>query len=163
MILFFHCFLLKSWYCFFSSFPFHLIRILFLLAFPPSMGGNKSCIESTKCMRGTQLSDVVMKFGEKINIMKLKLNFRLNLKFFFLFLFEMKTRKWKVFLFSSLSRFLRRGGRDHSICWSNLIFIEFSFCFLYFPGCAFVKFSAHQEAQAAITSLHGSQTMPVSI
>ncbi|CAH2107966.1 unnamed protein product [Euphydryas editha] len=28
--------------------------------------------------------------------------------------------------------------------------------------CAFVKFSSHQEAQAAITSLHGSQTMPVS-
>ncbi|XP_055325258.1 CUGBP Elav-like family member 4 isoform X6 [Sitodiplosis mosellana] len=27
-------------------------------------------------------------------------------------------------------------------------------------GCAFVKFSSHQEAQAAITSLHGSQTMP---
>ncbi|XP_058806447.1 CUGBP Elav-like family member 4 isoform X3 [Phymastichus coffea] len=27
-------------------------------------------------------------------------------------------------------------------------------------GCAFVKFSAHQEAQSAITSLHGSQTMP---
>lgn len=31
------------------------------------------------------------------------------------------------------------------------------------PGCAFVKFSSHQEAQAAITSLHGSQTMPVSL
>ncbi|XP_026469603.1 fibronectin type III domain-containing protein 5-like [Ctenocephalides felis] len=29
-------------------------------------------------------------------------------------------------------------------------------------GCAFVKFSSHQEAQAAISSLHGSQTMPVS-
>ncbi|XP_046406175.1 CUGBP Elav-like family member 4 isoform X2 [Ischnura elegans] len=27
-------------------------------------------------------------------------------------------------------------------------------------GCAFVKFSSHQEAQAAISSLHGSQTMP---
>ncbi|XP_043468363.1 CUGBP Elav-like family member 4 isoform X9 [Leptopilina heterotoma] len=27
-------------------------------------------------------------------------------------------------------------------------------------GCAFVKFSSHQEAQAAINSLHGSQTMP---
>ncbi|XP_043217295.1 CUGBP Elav-like family member 3-B isoform X4 [Amphibalanus amphitrite] len=27
-------------------------------------------------------------------------------------------------------------------------------------GCAFVKFSSHQEAQAAIESLHGSQTMP---
>lgn len=37
------------------------------------------------------------------------------------------------------------------------------FCFFYlFPGCAFVKFSSHPEAQAAITSLHGSQTMPVS-
>lgn len=30
-------------------------------------------------------------------------------------------------------------------------------------GCAFVKFSSHQEAQAAINSLHGSQTMPVSL
>ncbi|GCC32801.1 hypothetical protein chiPu_0011265 [Chiloscyllium punctatum] len=29
-------------------------------------------------------------------------------------------------------------------------------------GCAFVKFSAHAEAQAAINALHGSQTMPVS-
>ncbi|XP_063699140.1 CUGBP Elav-like family member 4 isoform X2 [Culicoides brevitarsis] len=27
-------------------------------------------------------------------------------------------------------------------------------------GCAFVKFSSNQEAQTAITSLHGSQTMP---
>ncbi|XP_048517787.1 CUGBP Elav-like family member 4 isoform X12 [Dendroctonus ponderosae] len=27
-------------------------------------------------------------------------------------------------------------------------------------GCAFVKYSTHQEAQAAINSLHGSQTMP---
>ncbi|KAJ9587450.1 hypothetical protein L9F63_019027, partial [Diploptera punctata] len=30
-------------------------------------------------------------------------------------------------------------------------------------GCAFVKFSSHQEAQAAINSLHGSQTMPYSM
>jgi len=30
-------------------------------------------------------------------------------------------------------------------------------------GCAFVKLSSHQEALAAINSLHGSQTMPVSI
>ena len=29
-------------------------------------------------------------------------------------------------------------------------------------GCAFVKFSTHAEAQTAINSLHGSQTMPVS-
>ncbi|XP_049797539.1 CUGBP Elav-like family member 4 [Schistocerca nitens] len=27
-------------------------------------------------------------------------------------------------------------------------------------GCAFVKFSSHQEAQTAISTLHGSQTMP---
>ncbi|XP_055625439.1 CUGBP Elav-like family member 4 isoform X10 [Toxorhynchites rutilus septentrionalis] len=27
-------------------------------------------------------------------------------------------------------------------------------------GCAFVKFTSHQEAQAAISALHGSQTMP---
>ncbi|XP_037091989.1 CUGBP Elav-like family member 3-A isoform X2 [Pollicipes pollicipes] len=27
-------------------------------------------------------------------------------------------------------------------------------------GCAFVKFASHQEAQTAINSLHGSQTMP---
>ncbi|CDR19094.1 unnamed protein product, partial [Oncorhynchus mykiss] len=27
-------------------------------------------------------------------------------------------------------------------------------------GCAFVKFSTHSEAQSAISSLHGSQTMP---
>lgn len=30
-------------------------------------------------------------------------------------------------------------------------------------GCAFVKFGSHQEAQTAISSLHGSQTMPVCI
>ncbi|KAI2653310.1 CUGBP Elav-like family member 3 [Labeo rohita] len=30
-------------------------------------------------------------------------------------------------------------------------------------GCAFVKFSSHAEAQAAINSLHGGQTMPVSV
>ncbi|GJQ84064.1 hypothetical protein Trydic_g23313, partial [Trypoxylus dichotomus] len=35
-----------------------------------------------------------------------------------------------------------------------------SFISLSFIGCAFVKFSSHQEAQAAINSLHGSQTMP---
>ncbi|XP_066972997.1 CUGBP Elav-like family member 4 isoform X16 [Macrobrachium rosenbergii] len=29
-------------------------------------------------------------------------------------------------------------------------------------GCAFVKYGSHSEAQAAINSLHGSQTMPVS-
>lgn len=40
-----------------------------------------------------------------------------------------------------------------------------SFLFLLFSvytGCAFVKFSSHAEAQAAINSLHGGQTMPVS-
>lgn len=31
-----------------------------------------------------------------------------------------------------------------------------------FSGCAFVKFGSQQEAQSAITNLHGSQTMPVS-
>ncbi|KAI3377704.1 hypothetical protein L3Q82_008858 [Scortum barcoo] len=38
-----------------------------------------------------------------------------------------------------------------------------SFLFLLFSvhaGCAFVKFSSHAEAQAAINSLHGGQTMP---
>lgn len=30
-----------------------------------------------------------------------------------------------------------------------------------FPGCAFVKFTCHTEAQAAIAALHGSHTMPV--
>ncbi|KAF4527152.1 hypothetical protein B566_EDAN007206 [Ephemera danica] len=29
-------------------------------------------------------------------------------------------------------------------------------------GCAFVKFASHTEAQSAISSLHGSQTMPLS-
>lgn len=37
-------------------------------------------------------------------------------------------------------------------------------CFVFLClGCAFVKFSSHTEAQAAINSLHGGQTMPVSI
>lgn len=34
--------------------------------------------------------------------------------------------------------------------------------FFVYTGCAFVKFSSHGEAQAAINSLHGGQTMPVS-
>lgn len=35
---------------------------------------------------------------------------------------------------------------------------------LFLPlGCAFVKFSTHTEAQSAISALHGSQTMPVSM
>ena len=29
-----------------------------------------------------------------------------------------------------------------------------------FQGCAFVKFSTHNEAMNAIAALHGSQTMP---
>lgn len=40
----------------------------------------------------------------------------------------------------------------------SLLFLLFSV----FTGCAFVKFSSHAEAQAAINSLHGGQTMPVS-
>ncbi len=34
--------------------------------------------------------------------------------------------------------------------------------FFHSSGCAFVKYSTHAEAQAAISALHGSQTMPVS-
>jgi len=34
--------------------------------------------------------------------------------------------------------------------------------YISFAGCAFVKFGSQQEAQSAITNLHGSQTMPVS-
>lgn len=30
-------------------------------------------------------------------------------------------------------------------------------------GCAFVKFQGHAEAQAAINTLHGSRTLPVSL
>lgn len=43
-------------------------------------------------------------------------------------------------------------------------FNERVFCFVFFliTGCAFVKFQGHAEAQAAINSLHGSRTMPVS-
>lgn len=40
----------------------------------------------------------------------------------------------------------------------SLLFLLFSV----YTGCAFVKFSSHGEAQAAINSLHGGQTMPVS-
>lgn len=36
------------------------------------------------------------------------------------------------------------------------------FVSFFYTGCAFVKFSSHAEAQAAINSLHGGQTMPVS-
>lgn len=48
-----------------------------------------------------------------------------------------------------------------SLLSTQIHFLFFVFYFIV-SGCAFVKFSSHQEAQAAITSLHGSQTMPVS-
>lgn len=51
--------------------------------------------------------------------------------------------------------------RSYAIHNSYTNWILFCLCFI-ISGCAFVKFSSHQEAQAAITSLHGSQTMPVS-
>lgn len=39
-----------------------------------------------------------------------------------------------------------------------------TYVLLFLPlGCAFVKFSTHTEAQSAISALHGSQTMPVSM
>lgn len=41
---------------------------------------------------------------------------------------------------------------------ASFLFLSFSL----YTGCAFVKFSSHAEAQAAINSLHGGQTMPVS-
>lgn len=41
---------------------------------------------------------------------------------------------------------------------ASFLFLSFSV----YTGCAFVKFSSHAEAQAAINSLHGGQTMPVS-
>ncbi len=34
--------------------------------------------------------------------------------------------------------------------------------YLYFSGCAFVKYTTHTEAQSAINQIHGSQTFPVS-
>lgn len=40
------------------------------------------------------------------------------------------------------------------------ISVMYFFCL---KGCAFVKYSTHTEAQAAINGLHGSQTMPVSM
>jgi len=47
----------------------------------------------------------------------------------------------------------------YMICFTDLMKIAHFFV----SGCAFVKLSSHQEALAAINSLHGSQTMPVSI
>lgn len=46
--------------------------------------------------------------------------------------------------------------------WMRIDSLTILLLLLHFSGCAFVKFGSHQEAQAAITSLHGSQTMPVS-
>lgn len=40
--------------------------------------------------------------------------------------------------------------------------VDLHLLFVAVSGCAFVKFPSHQEALAAINSLHGSQTMPVS-
>lgn len=48
---------------------------------------------------------------------------------------------------------------------NDVFSLKFMMCLSVFvcTGCAFVKFSSHAEAQAAINSLHGGQTMPVSI
>lgn len=51
--------------------------------------------------------------------------------------------------------------KDMSLILCPLLLFVFFF-FLVYTGCAFVKFSSHGEAQAAINSLHGGQTMPVS-
>lgn len=58
----------------------------------------------------------------------------------------------------------KRGRRKEiSKIYTKFQLISNANIFFLVAGCAFVKFSSHPEAQAAITSLHGSQTMPVSI
>lgn len=48
--------------------------------------------------------------------------------------------------------------------WLNCNMCLATYVHLFLPlGCAFVKFSTHTEAQSAISALHGSQTMPVSM
>ncbi len=48
--------------------------------------------------------------------------------------------------------------RPRNVCKCQSVFLTF----FHSLGCAFVKYSSHAEAQAAISALHGSQTMPVS-
>lgn len=54
-------------------------------------------------------------------------------------------------------------GQDTQLDWLSWYQCNLSYVLLFtLPGCAFVKYSSHAEAQAAINALHGSQTMPVS-
>ena len=51
----------------------------------------------------------------------------------------------------------------HRIVICNKFFRFRRFTPIFFPsGCAFVKVASYKEAETAIESLHGSQTMPVS-
>lgn len=60
----------------------------------------------------------------------------------------------------------RDNAIQNDILLFGKLFLLCSHCFLFLLslslGCAFVKYSSHAEAQAAISALHGSQTMPVS-
>lgn len=59
------------------------------------------------------------------------------------------------------SLFLQRHAYNNiAERWFLVWYIIILFC-CSFSGCAFVKFSGHNEAQSAINALHGSQTMPV--
>lgn len=51
----------------------------------------------------------------------------------------------------------------HSNIYAIMYFLHSSNNVLYITGCAFVKYQNNAEAQAAISALHGSRTLPVSI
>ncbi len=54
-------------------------------------------------------------------------------------------------------------GKTFLVNWLSCVDFVYNFSVVFLvAGCAFVKFAQHNEAQAAINNLHGSQTMPVS-
>lgn len=71
------------------------------------------------------------------------------------------TELWKGIIRSMFTccTFWGQDAKLYGFSWypCNLPYVLFPL-----PGCAFVKYSSHAEAQAAINALHGSQTMPVS-
>lgn len=75
-------------------------------------------------------------------------------------LIDMCAHSWLNVMYIIMMKMLSVAVYVHWIKFRQFLF-NFLF-FLLLAGCAFVKFSSHPEAQAAITSLHGSQTMPVS-
>ena len=72
------------------------------------------------------------------------------------------SKKWK----KKTENFCHRAQSTYCVCvlYSDIHVVGYRDGGLLWlvVGCAFLKFTSHEEARAALT-LHGSQTMPVSV